>query len=200
MLSSRGPSQPRDWTQVSHTTGRFFTIWATREVLVIIAWCFSFCNSFPLHFLELPHLFQDSLLISSAGFLAKLFMPCSYARQSSHFLPAHSLPKDLAPVWVCSHHWIEIPSLGRILGKRERAWEPLVVRRSSIGEKKFVEEYLVKERVQAPYIWIFKSQTFRGVNVHLPVQSDVSSCVQCTLPCAWILYKWVCFCVLYSTV
>ena len=28
---SRGPSQPRDWTQVSHIVGRCFTIWATRE-------------------------------------------------------------------------------------------------------------------------------------------------------------------------
>ena len=27
----RGSSQPRDWTQVSHTAGRFFTNWATRE-------------------------------------------------------------------------------------------------------------------------------------------------------------------------
>ena len=32
MLSSRGSSQPRDWTQVSHAAGRFFTVWATREV------------------------------------------------------------------------------------------------------------------------------------------------------------------------
>ena len=28
---SKGPSQPRDWTQVSCIAGRFFTIWATRE-------------------------------------------------------------------------------------------------------------------------------------------------------------------------
>ena len=28
---SRGSSQPRDRTQVSHNAGRFFTIWATRE-------------------------------------------------------------------------------------------------------------------------------------------------------------------------
>ena len=28
---SRGSSQPRDWTQVSRTGGRFFTSWATRE-------------------------------------------------------------------------------------------------------------------------------------------------------------------------
>ena len=27
--SSRGSSQPRDQTQVSHIAGRFFTIWAT---------------------------------------------------------------------------------------------------------------------------------------------------------------------------
>ena len=31
MPSSRGSSQPRDRTQVSHMAGGFFTIWATRE-------------------------------------------------------------------------------------------------------------------------------------------------------------------------
>ena len=31
MPSSRESSQPRDWTQVSHIVGRFFTVWATRE-------------------------------------------------------------------------------------------------------------------------------------------------------------------------
>ena len=30
---SRGSSQPRDWTQVSHIAGRRFTLWATREAL-----------------------------------------------------------------------------------------------------------------------------------------------------------------------
>ena len=29
---SRGPSRPRDWTQVSLIVGRHFTVWATREV------------------------------------------------------------------------------------------------------------------------------------------------------------------------
>ena len=46
---SRGSSQPRDWTWVSLIVGRHFTIWGTREVLVIfyfstdhpiIWWCF----------------------------------------------------------------------------------------------------------------------------------------------------------------
>ena len=30
---SRGSSQPRHWSQVSHIAGRFFTSWATREAL-----------------------------------------------------------------------------------------------------------------------------------------------------------------------
>ena len=33
MPSSRGSSQPRAWTHISHITDRFFTIWATREAL-----------------------------------------------------------------------------------------------------------------------------------------------------------------------
>ena len=33
MPSSKGSSQPRDWTQVCHIADRFFTSWATREAL-----------------------------------------------------------------------------------------------------------------------------------------------------------------------
>ena len=32
---SRGSSQPRDLSQVCLSTGRFFTIWATREAYII---------------------------------------------------------------------------------------------------------------------------------------------------------------------
>ena len=32
---SRGLSKPRDWTQVSHIAGGFFTSWTTREALVL---------------------------------------------------------------------------------------------------------------------------------------------------------------------
>ena len=35
MPSSTGFSQPGDWTQVSHIAGRFFTIWITREALIL---------------------------------------------------------------------------------------------------------------------------------------------------------------------
>ena len=34
---SRGTSQPRDWTQVCCTTGRFFTIWATRKAQELLS-------------------------------------------------------------------------------------------------------------------------------------------------------------------
>ena len=36
---SRGSSQPRDRTQVSHIAGRFFTSWATREALLLGKGC-----------------------------------------------------------------------------------------------------------------------------------------------------------------
>ena len=45
---SRGSSQPRNWTQVSCTTGRFFTNWATREAhmiwYVVWNWCDMGCD------------------------------------------------------------------------------------------------------------------------------------------------------------
>ena len=46
---SRGSSQPTDWTQVSHIAGRFFTIWARREILlgdfVCVCVCVCVCVS-----------------------------------------------------------------------------------------------------------------------------------------------------------
>ena len=48
--SSRRSSQPRDQTQVSHTAGRFFTIWATRgnpRILERVAYPFSRGSSWP---------------------------------------------------------------------------------------------------------------------------------------------------------
>ena len=50
-LSFSRSSQPRDWTQVSRTVGRHFTIWATREILwsinlaVEVSWKSTFCNA-----------------------------------------------------------------------------------------------------------------------------------------------------------
>jgi len=38
---SRGSSQPRDWTQVFHIAGGFFTSWATGEAPIIENWLFN---------------------------------------------------------------------------------------------------------------------------------------------------------------
>ena len=35
---SRGPSWPRDGTQVSYIAGKFFTVWTTREVQILNKW------------------------------------------------------------------------------------------------------------------------------------------------------------------
>ena len=40
MLSSKGSSWPREWTQVSCIWGRFFTVWATRKVKILLPRCF----------------------------------------------------------------------------------------------------------------------------------------------------------------
>ena len=37
ILFSRESSQPRDQTQVSHTTGKFFTVWAMGDQLLLFA-------------------------------------------------------------------------------------------------------------------------------------------------------------------
>ena len=40
---SRGSSQPRDQTQVSHIAGVFFTNWATWEALILVGQCLFIC-------------------------------------------------------------------------------------------------------------------------------------------------------------
>ena len=44
---SRGSSQPRDWTQVSHIAGGFFTSWATREAHTLAEALFIFMDANP---------------------------------------------------------------------------------------------------------------------------------------------------------
>ena len=56
---SRGSSKPRDWTQVSHIAGRFFTSWATREVII-------------RYYYSLLALIGHSLLIRMKNFPEKL--------------------------------------------------------------------------------------------------------------------------------
>ena len=64
---SRGSSQPRDWTQVSHIAGGFFSSWAIREALIQLVidretkktlqiYCSSTSSSLQPHKLRVNHL------------------------------------------------------------------------------------------------------------------------------------------------
>ena len=46
---SRGSSQPRDWTQVSHIAVRFFTVWTTREAPKFYQCCLKYHDSLIFH-------------------------------------------------------------------------------------------------------------------------------------------------------
>ena len=69
VLLSRGSSQPRGGTQVSHIAGRFFTSWATREARQRVCVNTKFLINFPTH---LSHLVTISLFLKSAS----LFLLC----------------------------------------------------------------------------------------------------------------------------
>ena len=57
---SRGSSQPRDWTQVSHVAGRLFTVWATRKAHLL-----------SIYYVLRPVLYAFFLLISEFPYRLK---------------------------------------------------------------------------------------------------------------------------------
>ena len=68
--SSRGSSQPRNWTQVSWIAGRFFTSWATKgspRILQWVAYPFSRGSSWPRNRTRSPTLHVDSLPAEPSG-------------------------------------------------------------------------------------------------------------------------------------
>ena len=69
MPSSRGSSQPRDWTQVFRTAGGFFTVWATREAYadVVLVLYLKINGFFPYsHFLIITILIWPNCLGQSS--------------------------------------------------------------------------------------------------------------------------------------
>ena len=84
--SCRGSSQPRDWTPVSCTAGRLFTVWATREDQVYVQ--FSLVQSLSrVRLFVTPWITarQASLSITNSRSLLKL-MPIESAMPSSHLI------------------------------------------------------------------------------------------------------------------
>ena len=70
MPFSRGSSQPRDQTQVSHIAGGFFNIWATREAL---NWP-SNDMSFKISFLQVYLGQNEENLEDSVSFMIRFIM------------------------------------------------------------------------------------------------------------------------------
>ena len=63
---SRGSSQSRDQTQVSHIAGRFFTIWATKEAISLWSGVFNNCQGncyFQEHYLAYKMLVMHRIRI-----------------------------------------------------------------------------------------------------------------------------------------
>ena len=75
---SRGSFQPRDWTQVSHIAGRFFTVWATRKPKNIGVGSFPLLQgtSWPRNQAGSPALQADSLPAELPGKPEKLRCVC----------------------------------------------------------------------------------------------------------------------------
>ena len=58
----RGNSLPRDQTQVSHTVGRFFTIWATREAISDTIFVFLWITSLSVIISRSIHVFANGII------------------------------------------------------------------------------------------------------------------------------------------
>ena len=82
---SRGSSRPRDWTRVSSISGRFFTVWGTREAHVNHLGA-QFCESHPLviprstslAFLQVPKLFLGGLPLPGPLYRVLLLQTCIF--------------------------------------------------------------------------------------------------------------------------
>ena len=83
MQSSRQSTQPRDWTQVSHIAGGFFTIWVTREALKV----FWFQPNLPINLWQLHFIrrrIKDIVVLSRWLTLSVLYFRNIYLGQVNY--------------------------------------------------------------------------------------------------------------------
>ena len=125
--SSRGSSQPRDWTRVSCFAGRFFTVWVTREAeskseSEVAQSCPTLCDPMDCksagvdcHFLlqgifptqesnpGLPHCGQSLYRLSHQGSLTRdqIHIPC-FGRQIPNHWTTREVP--ILTIFKCRVH------------------------------------------------------------------------------------------------
>ena len=84
LLFSRGSSQPRDWTQVSHFAGRFFTSWATREARGSVEWVTNRLKRVPfMHTLPQEAATINAKLINNGYYC--IYLLCSSLRSGAEW-------------------------------------------------------------------------------------------------------------------
>ena len=104
---SRGSSWPRDWTQISHTAGRRFTIWATREVQNMTLGCFQ-KSSLPLKCRVTPT--ENCVSQAQLGFSKKEFQ--EYVVWWQHLCKKVTAQDDYSHVWTS---WVCLISQGTFI-------------------------------------------------------------------------------------
>ena len=127
MPSSRGSSQPRDWTQVSCTAGRFFTVWATREATA--HYLLGPCNSSLLVFF-LP--LQHAMLLPASKIRHRVFpLPgnCFHSHPTLLSCPpfldkARSFLRSPSRLGSCVHSLMPTTNIHWMPTKWPRKWLP----------------------------------------------------------------------------
>ena len=127
---SRGSSPTRDWTRVSHSAGRFFTVWATREapnnsVMCVLCLVTQLCPTL------WPHGLQPARLLCPWGFSRQEYWS-GLPSPPPRYLPNPGLPHCRRILYQLSHQgsprileWVALSLLQVFFLTQESNWDLL---------------------------------------------------------------------------
>ena len=147
---SRGSSYPSDWTQVSCTAGRFFTIWATKQKVYFISKHFS--NSPDYSMSETQPYFVDMLLSEEQ----LCFCSCQ-PHWHIYFLGTEIVPRH--PYWEpTSLCWVSQPSAensreveDKVLPSRGKNTQAYDIRQHQCSRRKLRDCWLHSEWIHSKH-------------------------------------------------
>ena len=171
---SRGSSQPRDWTQISHIAGRFFTSWATREAQPRDQIYLSYISLWKLGSLPLapPEKSFSLLLLLLLGCFNRVW-PCVIPQTAAHqALPSLGFSRQ--------EHWSGLPFPSPMHESEKWKWSRSVVSDSSQPHG------LQPTRLLCP--WDFPG---KSTGVGCPCCSNVSLSSPSSLPMQILFTFWV---------